>query len=182
MQPLTYAWGHPSIIEEIKPRTFLIQPDVCCSHFMAWKDFLNIYSLKKAYPALYNWTTFPLTSLIERVWTVGCEYSSSQRNVEPTTLEFCSCLERALNFMHTGNVSVIATSVMNPLWIGLSVIHDGHPCINSHIVPSLTATEFVNPSRWPTNAKGQPASASRCSQIRTYGESHFNVCNIFPES
>jgi hypothetical protein len=100
------------------------------------------------------------------------------RHPAPTMVELCSTLERALNFMHTGNVSVIATSAMNPLWIGLSLIHDGLPCINPTIVPTITSTVFVVPSQWPHNNKGQPTSASRGAQIRTYGEGHYNVCDL----
>jgi hypothetical protein len=132
----------------------------------------------KAYPALYNWTTFPLTTLLEHIWDVCHVPLDEKSHPDPTAVELCSALERALNFMHTGNVSVIATSAMNPLWIGLSVIHDGHPCINPAIVPTFTSSVLVNASRWPRNKSGQVTSASKGSQIRTYGPGHFNVCYL----
>ena len=113
--------------------------------------------------------------MLERVWDNAHEALKHGYHPEPTTVELCSALEHALNFMHTGNVSVIATSAMNPLWIGLSVILDGHPCINPTIVPSLTSTRLVNDLQWPRNNKGQPTSASRGAQIRTYSQGHFNV-------
>jgi hypothetical protein len=179
IHPLTYAWNHPTMIDELKPRLFLFKPEVCCHPY-------NVHFLKstsQSYPALYNWTTFPLTCLIERLWHHGCVTAKEDRYPGSTTVELCSAAERALNFMHTGNVSVIATSAMNPLWIGLSIIHDGHPCINPHIVPTLTSYPFVNRSRWPFNNKGQPTSASRGAQLRTYGQRHFNVCHaFFPKS
>lgn len=40
-------------------------------------------------------------------------------------IELCAAIERGLNFMHTGNAAVIASSVMTPLWIGRALIEDG---------------------------------------------------------
>jgi hypothetical protein len=64
---------------------------------------------------------------------------------------------------------------MNPLWIGLSIIHDGLPCLNPTIVPTLTSSILVNNQKWPCNSRHQPKSASQGAQIRTYTEGHFNV-------
>ena len=128
----------------------------------------------QAFPSLYTWTTYPLVTLLEKVWDSGHAALESGKHPDPTIVELCSCLERALNFMHTGNVSVIATSAMNPLWIGLSLIHDGHPCLNPSIASSIGAV-CVHANQWPRNNKGQPTSASKGSQLRTYGQGHFNV-------
>lgn len=125
---------------------------------------------------VYNWTTYPLTCLLEHVWKTGARALSEERHPEPTLVELCSCLERALNFMHTGNTAVIASSVMNPLWIGLAIIHDGHPCLNSRIIPTLTGSTLVNNAEWPYNKRQEPRSGSKGSQVRQYGESHFKVC------
>jgi hypothetical protein len=125
---------------------------------------------------LYNWTTYPLTTLLSNVWKMGHDAITQKRHPDPVLVELCSALERALNFMHTGNVAVIATSAMNPLWIGLSIIHDGLPCINPAVVPSLTPTVFIEKLRWPFNTRVLPVSASRCAQIRTYGLGQYNVC------
>ncbi|KIL55667.1 hypothetical protein M378DRAFT_17747 [Amanita muscaria Koide BX008] len=152
---LVFAWNHPSILEEIKSRVVIFKPE--------------------AYPMLYNWTTYPLTRLLRRVWRVGQAAFTRNEKPCPTLVELCSALERALNFMHTGNVAVIATSAMNPLWIGLSIIHDGHPCLNPSIVPSVMGSTFVNVLQWPLNENRMPKSASRCAQIRTYGEGHYNT-------
>ena len=127
---------------------------------------------------LYTWTTYPLTCLLERVWVIGNHTLEQEKHPELTLVEFDSALERALNFMHTGNVAVIATSVMNPLWIGLAIIHDGLPCLNPTIVPTLTSSVFVNSREWPCNTRHQPRSASKGSQLRTYGEGHFNVSKL----
>ncbi|KAM6490423.1 hypothetical protein JOM56_014096 [Amanita muscaria] len=155
IHPLAFAWNHPSIFDEIKQRIILFKPE--------------------AYPAIYNWTTFPLTRVLRRVWRVGQDFISSKRQPCPTLIELSSALERALNFMHTGNVAVIATSAMNPLWIGLAIIHDGLPCLNPALVPTLIGPDFVNVEYWPQHDNRLPKSASRCSQLRTYGEGHYNV-------
>ena len=119
--------------------------------------------------------TYPLTCLLEHIWKIGSTAIAKKEHPDPTLVELCSSAERALNFMHTGNVAVIATSAMNPLWIGLSLIHDGLPCFNTSIVPTLGSSILVNKREWPCNSRHQPRSASQCAQIRTYSEGHFNV-------
>jgi hypothetical protein len=96
---------------------------------------------------------------------------------EPVLVEVSSIVERALNYMHTGNASVIATSVMNPLWIGRAVIQDGIPCINPGVVRIQHDTPLtVDSGKWPYDQhKHQPKTASSRSQILTYGQGHFNV-------
>ena len=75
----------------------------------------------QAYPAIYSWTTYPLTALIEANWEVFQNIVGRNLNNNKLLLmligltEVTSCAERALNFMHTGNPAVIKTSVMNPL-------------------------------------------------------------------
>lgn len=92
-------------------------------------------------------------------------------------VEFCSVIERALNFMHTGNTAVIATSVMNPLWIGLALVKDGFPCLNAQIARLVDGKHVeIKAGRWPlSRLLHQPQSSSRRSQLFNYGESHFNV-------
>ena len=124
---------------------------------------------------IYNWTTYPLICLLERVWEKGKKYLEEDRHPRPTLVEFCASLERALNFMHTGNAAVIATSLMNPLWIGLGIIQDGLPCINTKLIPAFLSTLIIDDEVWPYNDKQQPKSASKGSQFRNYGEAHFNV-------
>lgn len=83
----------------------------------------------------------------------------------------CSVAERALNYMHTGNVAVIATSVMNPMWIGHSIVHDGIPCFNSRIVDfDRQGLPSVEKSYWPYDSTiQQPMSSAKKSQIYVYG-------------
>ena len=92
-------------------------------------------------------------------------------------VELCSVVERALNYMHTGNAAVIATTVMNPLWIGRAVVKDGFPCLNSNVVDVINNKQvYPKANQWPFNdLLRRPHSSSRRSHILTYGESHFNV-------
>ncbi|KIL55211.1 hypothetical protein M378DRAFT_182284 [Amanita muscaria Koide BX008] len=110
-----------------------------------------------------------------KIWKQG--YDAWMQHCHPDTLqvELCSALERALNFMHTGNVAIIATSAMNPLWIGLSIIHDGLPCLNEAILPTVANKILIDKAQWPLNSRNMPVSASRCAQIRTYGLGHYNI-------
>lgn len=94
-------------------------------------------------------------------------------------IELCSVLERALNFMHTGNAAVIATTVMTPLWIGRAILKDGFPCLNMKIIQISGSYIQIDAKRWPFNPKlNGPHSSSRRAQILTYGESHFSVSNL----
>jgi hypothetical protein len=93
-------------------------------------------------------------------------------------VELASVLERALNFMHTGNTAVIATTVMNPLWIGRAILKDGFPSLNPSKV-RIHGSEYIqiDKKQWPTDlTMGNPHSSSRRAQTLTYGESHFSVC------
>lgn len=92
-------------------------------------------------------------------------------------VEFCSVVERGINYMHTGNTAVIATTVMNPLWIGRALVKDGFPSLNSDFV-DIANPEYIQikGDQWPFNKRlHRPHSSSQRSHLLTYGESHFNV-------
>ena len=124
---------------------------------------------------IYNWTTYPLTCLLEHIWRIGNEALEAKTYPRPVLVELCASVERALNYMHTGNAAVIATSLMNPLWLGLSVVQDGLACVNMRLVPSFTRSVVINDQEWPYNKARQPKSASKGSQLRNYGQEHYNV-------
>lgn len=129
------------------------------------------------FPALYKWTTYPLTTLLEEVYAQTGPLFPAEKFKHAMMVEFCSVLERALNFMHTGNTAVIATTVMNPLWIGRAILKDGFPCLNPKIVQIVNSKHVqIDAVQWPQDFRHhRPHSSSRRSQILTYGESHFNV-------
>ena len=141
--------------------------------------------LTQAFPALYKWTTFPLTALLEEVYKRTPDLFKEKKYTHALMVDFCSVLERALNYMHTGNTAVIATSVMNPMWIGRALLKDGFPCLNSNIVQIISSKHIVIDGRqWPYNDKlHRPHTSSKRAQLLTYGEGHFNVsyiCIVFP--
>jgi hypothetical protein len=133
------------------------------------------------FPALYKWTTYPLTALLEEVYAQAAPLFPKKKYKHVMMVEFCSVLERALNFMHTGNTAVIATTVMNPLWIGRAILKDGFPCLNPLIVHIINSKHVqINALHWPQDlSQNKPHSSSRRSQLLTYGESHFNVRYYF---
>lgn len=138
----------------------------------------NIYY--QAFPALYQWTTYPLTALLEEVYEQTKTLFPSNKFVHTMMVEFCSVLERALNFMHTGNMAVIATTVMTPMWIGRAIVKDGFPCLNPKIVQIVNSKHVqIDALQWPQDhTRKRPHSSSRRSQMLTYGESHFNVRHL----
>jgi hypothetical protein len=92
-------------------------------------------------------------------------------------VEFCSVVERAINYMHTGNTAVIATTVMNPLWVGRALVKDGFPSLNSDFVDIANPEHIqIKGDIWPFNKLlHRPHSSSQRSHLLTYGEPHFNV-------
>lgn len=82
--------------------------------------------------------------------------------------------------MHTGNTTVIATSVMKPLWIGQSIVEDGLPCFNPKYI-QIAGTRMVSilEEMWPWDEKTHmPLSVSRHAITLTYGDSVFSVSDI----
>lgn len=103
------------------------------------------------------------------------------RQVGPYVLEFSSALERALAYAHTGNVKVLSSGVMKPLFLARAMVEMGMPTIIRGVyeLPFLGATPFVvNPHAWPltTNRRG-PAICSKSSHMINYGEDHYMVSN-----
>ena len=97
----------------------------------------------------------------------------------PLQLEFMACLERLLCFCHTGNASVLATSLMHPLGLSRGVLKDGFPVfLDLFEQPSITIAMKqgfnISPSRWPLK-DGYPAIASMKAQVITYSMNHFLV-------
>ncbi|KAF8666943.1 hypothetical protein AX14_006410 [Amanita brunnescens Koide BX004] len=153
-------WSHPSMMCPLQDHSILFKPQI--------------------YPQIYNWTTFPLVTLIEKIYNQCSTSMIASRHPCPGLVELCSVAERALNYMHTGNAAVIATSVMNPLWVGNAIVRDGLPCFNTNIV----ALNHVSPvaiiqEKWPFDTfRHHPKSSSKAAQIFTFGIGHFNVSTL----
>jgi hypothetical protein len=99
--------------------------------------------------------------------------------VNPLNVELCAVLERALNFMHSGNIKVIVPTIMNPMWISKALIQDGMPCLNPSIV------RFYSDS-WELCMKEikyhmfarNPSSAAKCVILYNYGPCVYQVSNL----
>lgn len=91
-------------------------------------------------------------------------------------IELTASLERTLNYAHTGNARVLTKGLMDPLWLSLSVIHDGLPSISKLVVPSALVVNQVDIRLvdWPTKS-GEPLMASKKSHLVNYGDEHYQV-------
>lgn len=174
LRPLSCVWQHGDLLKRVKESVVLFKPEVTLSIAILCSILKDLHL--KAFPAIYNWTSYPLTCAIESIFEEAMSNNTKSKK-DPLLVEICSVAERALNYMHTGNAAVIATSVMNPMWIGRAIIQDGLPCFNPNYVMTGNGTRIkVNAEAWPFNKKKhQPLSSSKRSQVLTYGEQYFNV-------
>ncbi|KAG2029044.1 hypothetical protein BDR03DRAFT_1018980 [Suillus americanus] len=159
--PLASYWSHPTIFEAIRPHLFVLTAE--------------------AFPHVYQWTTYPITSLLERIWEHFLPVLTKGGKPAPQVVELCSVLERALAYAHTGNSKVIATSLMRPLWLVKSLLEQGLPTFAPSVRFSHTpcVPVAISPSEWPTLTNmNVPAIASKRSQILTYGNDHFEACIV----
>jgi len=131
---------------------------------------------------MYKWVTYPLTALLDSIWQKANTDGQPKRNsIDAYTLEVVACAERALNYLHTGNPRVILRTVMNPLWIGEAIIHDGLPCFNPEIVVVRRGHPVkVFLTNWPCGgALGMhgalPYSAARSVVEFNYGQMDYHV-------
>ena len=118
--------------------------------------------------------TYPLTVLLEAIWDMG-----AWRTGGPTVkmVELCCIVERALNYMHTGNTAVLLTRIMNPLWTSQGLLKDGWPCFNSHLVRIGDGQQLEwQIKQWPFDGRTcKPTSAAYASQAFYYSAEHARV-------
>ncbi|KAG1901146.1 uncharacterized protein F5891DRAFT_979696 [Suillus fuscotomentosus] len=81
--PLASYWSYPTIFEAIRPHLFVLTAE--------------------AFPHVYQWTTYPITSLLERIWEHFLPIIIKGGKPTPQVVELCSVLERALAYAHTSN-------------------------------------------------------------------------------
>jgi len=132
----------------------------------------------KSFPSVYKWTTYGLTTAIEKIWKTSKEKVENHDRIDPLMVELCSVLERSLNYMHTGHAKVLATSVMAPMWTSQGLIDHGMPIFARmvRLGTSIADTISVDGANWPCDDNTQqPYSSSRRSQVMTYGEQHYMV-------
>lgn len=88
-------------------------------------------------------------------------------------------LERTHNYAHTGNGRVIATGLMNPLFVGMALPKHGMPTFSDILKFGATSKDmpYISDKDWPRHAlTKQPRIASKRAQILTYGIEHWEVC------
>jgi hypothetical protein len=181
--PLSSMWQHGDLLNRLKKSVVLFKPEVNLfpsPHYRSpFHPFVPFLLHRQAFPQIYNWTSYPLTCAIESLFQQASSNNAISKK-DPFLVEICSVAERALNYLHTGNAAVIATSVMNPLWIGRALIQDGLPCLNPrYVVTSHGSRLKPLPETWPYNKKKhQPLSSSKRAQVLTYGESYFNASTL----
>ena len=101
----------------------------------------------------------------------------------PFYLELLAALERILCFCHMGNTAILATSLMNPLYLSRAVIKDGFPMLCKVFIQSMISSAMkhgfeIDRRDWPLK-DGYPAIALRRAQILTYSLDYFMVRLFF---
>lgn len=120
--------------------------------------------------------TYPLTVLLELIWSAG---HSDKCLPTVKNIELCSIVERALNFMHTGNTSVLLPRLMGPLWTSLALLKDGWPSFNPRLVQFKDKNSInLLIKRWPFDEKKRvPVSSALAGQTYYYNSDHARVRN-----
>ena len=147
-------------------------------------DLLTALSASQVYPRILEWATYPITTLLDRVWTVHVKRNllNPQENgrPDPVYVELISVAERCLNFAHTGAAKVLNRNLMWHMWVTRGILDNGFPSFWPGLIISGEArtTLHVELSKWPLAAHPahMPLLASRRSQELTYGLPHFLVC------
>ncbi|KAG2130918.1 hypothetical protein DEU56DRAFT_914676 [Suillus clintonianus] len=190
--PLARAWSHPHLFQVLRPHLCVFASHVSIvfpsSHFSFLissiilliprrapsRRFCILVSLaaSQAFPQVYQWTTFGITSLLERLWAHQLPILEAGNKPRHEVVELCSVLERALAYAHTGNARVIASKLMRPLWLVQSLFEQGLPTFSPSVrmTTSITNPIAISSADWPTSDNlNVPAIASKHSQAYKAG-------------
>jgi hypothetical protein len=151
MMPLAHAWAHPPIFNPVMEKLVVFQPHVSDYRLIDWSSLLTFHCLlQQIYPDLYLWTTYGICTAIDRIWHAHADYNSDNQT-PASSPELCSVLEQSLNFSHTGNTRVLATSLMDPLWVSKALIADGIPAFSPAVDFALSGNRepYIRLSHWP---------------------------------
>lgn len=174
--PLARAWNEPEVLHKIKQHLVIFKPKV--SIVLQLANIMSLLPDLQVFPSLFDWVSYPIALLIERMYKQEIEKVNSGKAPCHMCIELVACLERVLCFCHTGNTSVFATSLMDPLGLSKGAMKDGFPVLlNIFDRPLLNASKegfCVDASKWPL--KGHyPAVASKRAQVLTYSIKHYMV-------
>lgn len=127
-------------------------------------------------PSIVEWTTYGICSLLTSIWEQFKKHKTTKEPIPHYWIEVTAALERTLNYCHTGNAKVITKGLMDPLWLSLSLTHDGLPSISTMLVlnPITLKPLDIRMEEWPMK-KGEPRISSERSQIINYGQEFFEV-------
>lgn len=127
--------------------------------------------------------TYGICTLLAKIYCQENNRIQGGHSMNPYLLEFACALEHLLAYTHTGNVKVLSTAVMKPLYMTQSVLTVGFLTIMKSIYhePFLNATQFtIQEDLWPLNKSSKgPAICSKRSHIITYNEAHYLVSCLF---
>ena len=130
----------------------------------------------QVYPDIFQWATYGVTSLIERIYeqnirpSIGKEVPPS-----PYWVEIMAVLERVLNYAHTGNARVLSRALLGPMWPYYSLPDTGFPAFSRLLTITPDAAQ-VNVVNWPRDEDTKvPATASSRSALLTYGKALADV-------
>ncbi|TFK59557.1 hypothetical protein BDN72DRAFT_905733 [Pluteus cervinus] len=148
------GWSIPEIIGTLKEHFLVLRP--------------------KAFPELYKWMTYGICVVIERIWKRWAFQLPLGVRPDPDLVELVAVLERTLAYAHTGNTKVLASSLMRPMWLVISLFKQGLPVF----APAIQFTErfiHVPLGAWPHGDDGMPASASMRAQVFNFEDQQFEV-------
>jgi hypothetical protein len=131
---------------------------------------------------LYKWTSYPITVLLEQLYTSELDRLASQVQTSPSPflVELVAILERALRFLHTGSAACLMRTIMDQLWVSRALLVDGLPCFDEkklgiHYIANRVSVDWSR-SAWPTNEVSRaPLSAAKASMLFNYGIEPLNV-------
>jgi hypothetical protein len=111
------------------------------------------------------------------MWNIHKD-DSPEKRTSPESLELCSVMERSLNYCHTGNARVLASSLMNPLWVSKGLLRDGMPCFGPAV--DFGQSDLHDPRiklpDWPVNKNsGALALATRKTHSINYDQAQLAV-------
>lgn len=96
---------------------------------------------------------------------------------DPDLLEVIANVERALSYCHAGIGSCFTRRTMDPLWLSLSLLVDGMPCLSPDTVKmTLDGNKIslkIDFDKWPCDSNSIiPLSAAKAGLIYHFNTSH----------
>jgi hypothetical protein len=139
----------------------------------------------QAYPAIFDWVTYPVQSMLEAAWSASKNPRKPDGLPSPYLVEIIALLERTLAYAYTGSAKVLSRALMDPLYTSRSLIQQGFPTINKAIVSmetSRTTQEnvvVISQQGWPlASDRKSPAMCSTACQKMYYSSTMSHVSTI----